>query len=56
MPNLLSWVQIFQASYNELVCMYPETHQHYNLETVGSTDYGTVDPGVYDVDDTAEMC
>ena len=43
--------------YNELVCMYSETHQHYNLETVGSTDYGTVDPlGVYDVDDTAEMC
>ena len=57
MPHLLSWVQIFEASYNELVCMYSETHQHYNLETVGSTDYGTVDPlGVYDVDDTAEMC
>lgn len=56
MPHLLSWVQVFEANYNELVFEYASQHQLYTLDTVGSTDYGTVDLlGTYDVDDTAEM-
>ena len=56
MPHLLSWVQVFEPNYNNLGLYVANKHQHYDLGTVGSTDYGVVDPsGVYDVDDSAEV-
>jgi len=56
LPHLLSWIQVFEPQYSNLVFKHGAVHQHYNLDTVGSTDYGTVDPyGVYNVDDTAEI-
>jgi len=56
MPHCLSWVQIFEPEFHELEFFSASTHQHYNLDTVGSTDYGTIDPyGIYDVDDQADI-
>jgi len=56
LPHLLSWVQVFEPEYSSLGLYSASEHQHYTLDTVGSTDYGVVDPeGVYDVDDTAEL-
>ena len=56
LPHLLSWVQVFQSDYQDLNLYSASKHQHYTLETVGSTDYGVVDPhGIYDVDDTADI-
>jgi len=56
MPHLLSWVQVFDPEWISLGLYSANKHQHYTLDTVGSTDYGVVDPsGVYDVDDTAEL-
>ena len=56
LPHLLSWVQVFEPEYSSLGLYSASEHQHYTLDTVGSTDYGVVDPeGVYDVDDTAEI-
>ena len=56
MPHLLSWVQVFEPEWISLGLYSANKHQHYTLDTVGSTDYGVVDPGgVYDVDDTAEL-
>ena len=56
LPHLLSWVQVFDPEYNDLSLYSSGCHQHYTLDTVGSTDYGVVDPsGVYDVDDSVEL-
>ena len=56
MPHLLSWIQVFEADYGTLSIKEANTHQQYNLGTVGTTDYGIVDPyGTYDVDDTAVL-
>tara|TARA_B100000989_G_scaffold231189_1_gene177993 strand:- start:9546 stop:10418 length:873 start_codon:yes stop_codon:yes gene_type:complete len=56
LPHLLSWIQVFEANFNALKLKQAATHQIYNLDTVSTTDYGTIDPyGVYDVDDTAEL-
>jgi len=56
LPHLLSWVQVFDPEYNDLSLYSSGCHQHYTLDTVGSTDYGVVDPsGVYDVDDSVKL-
>ena len=56
LPHALSWVQVFESEYPDLDFVTSNHHQNYDLETVGSTDYGFVDPtGIYNVDDTAEI-
>lgn len=56
LPHLLSWVQALDPLYNSLDVEHSESHQHYDLDTLTSTDYGVIDPnGVYDVDDECAL-
>lgn len=56
LPHCLSWIQIFEPEWASLGLYACSKHQHYDLKTVGSTDYGEVNEfGVYDVDDQAEI-
>lgn len=52
MPHLLSWVQVLDPIYDHLDMQHSESHQHFDLDTLTSTDYGVINPnGTYDVDD-----
>lgn len=56
LPHLLSWVQVLEPNYKFLDFYGSETHQVWDLETLTSTDYGTINrDGTFDVDDTAYL-
>ena len=57
MPHLLSFVQaMYPQSWHDANVVDSQITQQWNLSTVGSTDYGIVNPnGTYDVDDHAYL-
>lgn len=56
LPHLLSFVASFDSDFSKVAVTTASSYQNWNLDTVGSTDYGTVNKdGTYDVDDRVEL-